>query len=116
VAVNILGKTKAGRRFIGFMRAFNQHSDYDALVRESVAETALAATDAATWAAELQRIYTATGGVRVMQVIATDEYRVVVLMQTQSDGTLQIIDMGVSEDYPHHITHLSHRINDARAE
>lgn len=113
MAVNILGKTKAGRRFIGFMRAFNRHDSYDSLVRESVAETA---TDAATWVAELQRMHTTTGGLRVMQVIATDEYRVVVLMQAQQDDALHIIDMGVSEDYPHHVTHLSHRISDARAE
>jgi hypothetical protein len=36
-------------------------------------------------------------------VIASDEYRVIVLMQGKADGGLYLTEMTVLEDYPHKV-------------
>lgn len=100
-----LMKTKAGRRFAGFMVAFNSGdpAKIHAFVSDYTTDEALVQNDADQWSAELERIHTATGGLRIMQVLAAEEYRVVVLMQAHDNPTLITAEMAVSEDYPHKI-------------
>ncbi len=106
-----LTQSKAGRRFMGFMKVFNS-ANADAMqqfVADYTTDEALNAQTAAEWEAQLGRIYAATGPMKVFQVIAADEYRVVVLMQASTNGALFITEMAVSEDYPHKIAEFIHR-------
>lgn len=105
-----LTKTKAGRRFMGLMVAFNSGDSarIRAFVEQYITDDALEKNDIAQWHDELTRIYAATGRLKVMQVIGAEEYRVVVLMQSTSTGLLYITEMSISEDYPHKISEFSH--------
>lgn len=106
-----LGKTKAGRRFVGFMRALNM-GDL-AILRtqlDYIAEQALQAHSAEIWLAQLQYIHAMTGGLKAIQVMASDEYQVVVLMQGNKDNRLHVIDMMVEEAYPHKVIQFIQRV------
>jgi len=107
-----LGKTKAGRRFMGFMRTFNSGDPaaIETALQDAITEESLEKHDVATWLAQMQYIYSITEGLRVFQVLASDEYQVVVLMQAQKDDRLHIIEMVVSEDYPHKIAAFVQRM------
>jgi hypothetical protein len=100
-----LTQTKAGRRFMGFMKAFN--SGDPAIIGGYIAEYAagesLKSHNVDDWRDELTRIYSATGGMKLAQVIASDEYRVIVLMQGKAGGGLYLTEMTVLEDYPHKV-------------
>lgn len=100
-----LMKTKAGRRFAGFLAAFNSGDPVKirAFVAAYTTDEALAEHDTDQWHDELVRIHELTGGLRVLQVLAAEEYRVVVLLQAQDNATLVTAEMAVSEDYPHKI-------------
>jgi mannitol-1-phosphate/altronate dehydrogenase len=106
-----LTKTKAGRRFVGFMRAVNTgdpnilraHLDY-------IADQSLEHHSKEIWQAQLQYIHAITGGLKAIQVMASDEYQVVVLMQAHKDSRLHVIDMAVEEDYPHKVVQFVQRI------
>lgn len=106
-----LSKTKAGRRFVGFMRALNS-GDPDMLRAQMlyIADKALEAHSADIWYAQLQYIYAITGGLKAVQVVASDEYQVIVLMQAHKDHRLHLIDIMVEEDYPHKVIQFMQRI------
>jgi hypothetical protein len=109
-----LTRTKAGRRFMGFMRTINQ-GDNEAiaqLVTDAIDETALEAHNPEIWAAQLQYIHAMSEGLRAVNVIAEDEYRVVVLMQAHKNNRMHIVDMAVSEDYPHKVLQFIQRLAD----
>lgn len=100
---------------MGFMRVINQ-GDPEAiaqLVQEAIAEDALQAHNPEIWAAQLQYIHAMSGGLRVMQLMAEDEYRVVVLMQAQKNTRQHVVDMTVSEDYPHKVVQFIQRVAEA---
>lgn len=104
-------RTKAGRRFAGFMKTFNagdveQIQDF---VTQYITDDALAQNTTNEWIEHLGAIYTLTGGLRAVQVMASDEYRVVLLMQAHSDASLHIVEIAVSEDYPHKVAEFIHR-------
>jgi len=106
-----LSKTKAGRRFVGFMRALN--SGDPAMIQpqlQYIADKALEAHPAPIWGAQLQYIHAITGGLKALQVVASDEYQVVVLMQAYKDNRLHLIDMIVEEDYPHKVVQFIQRV------
>ena len=108
----ILGGTKAGRRFMGFMRVINV-GDAEAikqLAETTITDEALEKHSAEMWAAQLQYIHTVTGGLRVQQVLVTDEHYVAVLMEAQADGRHHVIEMYVSDDYPHKVASLVQRM------
>lgn len=111
-AKQTLTRTKAGRRFMGFMRTLNKgdESEIRALVQTSITDEALNAHSADVWAAQLLYIRASTGGLRVVNVIGEDEYRVVVLMQAQNNERLHIVDMAVEEDYPHRVGQFIQRV------
>ncbi len=106
-----LSKTKAGRRFVGFMRAVN--SGDPAMIQTQVqyiADKALEAHSAQIWGAQLHYIHAITDGLKALQVVASDEYQVVVLMQAYKDNRLHLIDMIVEEEYPHKVMQFIQRI------
>ncbi|TVR22958.1 MAG: hypothetical protein EA396_05000 [Anaerolineaceae bacterium] len=108
----VLTRTKAGRRFMGFMRALNRGSEQDVrgLVENDITDDALNAHSAEVWEAQLQYIRAMSGGLRVVNVIAEDEYRVVVLMQAHDNERLHVIDMAVEEDFPHRVAQFIQRL------
>lgn len=106
-----LSKTKAGRRFVGFMRALN--SGDIAILRpqlDYIADKSLEHHSKEIWQAQLQYIHAITGGLKAIQVMASDEYQVVVLMQGHKDNRLHVIDMTVEEDYPHKVLQFVQRV------
>ncbi|RMG70320.1 MAG: hypothetical protein D6711_17610 [Chloroflexi bacterium] len=107
-----LTKTKAGRRFMGFMRAVNQGDErvLRTTVTQYITEEALQLHDAETWVKQLMHIHQTTGGLKAIQVLASDEYRVLVMMQAKSDHRLHIVDMAVSEEYPHQVSQFIQRM------
>lgn len=107
--MHTLTQTKAGRRFMGFMKAFNTGDDLHAYATNYITADALEKHPPEEWARQLRQIHAATGRLRVIQVVAADEYRVVVLMQAQTDSALYLTEMAVSEDYPHKIMEFIHR-------
>ena len=106
-----LAKSKAGRRFIGLMRVFNT-GDADAIhnfITEYITDDATTANPVEQWQEQLINIYNATDGMRVFQVVGTDEYQVAVLMQAHNNDALYVMSISVSEDYPHKISEFTHR-------
>lgn len=93
---------------MGFMRSLNQ-GDVEALVADAITEQALSASGVDAWRSELRALHTASGGLRVLQVLAADEYQVMVMMQGNGDGQPRIIEMKVSEDYPHQVSEFIER-------
>jgi hypothetical protein len=93
------------------MKAFN--SGDSANMRDFIAayttEEALGLHGVEGWTEQITRIYEQTGGLRVQQVLAAEEYRVVVLMQAHQQSALHILEMAASEDYPHKVAALTHR-------
>lgn len=104
-----LMNTKAGRRFAGFMKAYNTGDPdiiYD-FVKHYTTDEALTAQPVKTWAKQLMTIHRHIGPMKVEQVVASDEYRVVVLMGAQAGG-LYTTEIAVSEDYPHKVAEFKH--------
>lgn len=106
-----LASSKAGRRFMGFMATFNRGDTQQLrdFVAQYTIDEALEMHSVDEWTRHLSAIYDATGGMRVYQVVGADEYRVVVLMQAHANNALYLVEMAVSEDYPHKIAEFKHR-------
>jgi hypothetical protein len=107
-----LASTKAGRRLMGFMAVVNS-GDPDRIrdiVHTSISEDALNAHGPDVWTAQLQYIHAMSGGLRVMQVIASEELRVVAMMQAHKNQRLHIIDLAVEEEYPYRIARFIQRV------
>lgn len=111
-AKTTLSKTKAGRRFVGFMRTLNMGDEkmLRLTVEQYITDEAIQTHDVETWVQQLIHIYQATGGLKAIQVIASDEYRVVVMMQAKHDNRLHMIDMAVDEEYPHKVSQFIQRM------
>lgn len=48
-----------------------------------------------------------SGKTRIRQMIAIDKYQVVVLMESEHDRVLTLVDLAVEEEYPHLITRFN---------
>jgi len=106
-----LTQSKAGRRFMGFMKVFNS-GDMNAIadfLSQYITDDALEQSPLEMWHASMKGIYAATAGMRVMQMVGADEYQVVLLMQAHNNGAMFVVTMAVSEDYPHKISEFLHR-------
>jgi hypothetical protein len=106
-----LTSTKAGRRLMGLMVVFNS-GDLErlrAFIEQNTGAEALEQHSPEEWAQQLGHIYDATGGMRVQQVIAADEYKVVVLMQAHTNDALYMAQMAVSDEYPYKIAEFIHQ-------
>lgn len=101
-----LGRTPVGRRLIALMTIFNNHDT--ARLRQYVLESFKAVT-LDDQLAVFEQIFAQTGKLRVHQIVVSDEHRVVILTQSQSDDAFYVCEMAVESDYPHKITEFSHR-------
>lgn len=99
---------------MGFMRTLNKGDENEirTLAKTTITDEALAAHNADIWAAQLLYIHAITGGLKVVNVLGEDEYRVVVLMQAHKNERMHIIDMAVEEDYPHRVAQFIQRVAD----
>lgn len=106
-----LMKTKAGRRFVGFLKTFNggEVKPMQNFVAQYTTDEALEQNTLDAWIVHLGAIYAQTGGLRALQVMASDEYRVVLLMQAHANESLHVVEMAVSEEYPHKVAEFIHR-------
>ncbi|QPC82478.1 hypothetical protein G4Y79_22785 [Phototrophicus methaneseepsis] len=106
VDVVTLRKSQAGMRFIAQMHIYNM-ADAERLrtfITESYHDDVLAQADADTQLAQMQAQYTAVGKVKVKQVLAANEYHVIVVMQAQKQpGMYFYVEVKVEEEYPHKI-------------
>lgn len=99
----------AGRRLIAYLTIYNS-ADFDRLrtfIEDNYTDEALAKDPVETRLAQHQAIYQQAGKLRVHQVVAADDYYVVVLLQAQNGG-YYINEFKVSEDYPHKIIKFQH--------
>lgn len=105
----ILTLNRAGRRFIAQTTIYNG-GDAERLrvfIRDSYDDALLAAESVEERLAAFRRAYDEHGRLRVRQVIATDEYQIIVLMQTEKDEAYFLNQMTVQDDYPHKVTQFS---------
>ena len=92
-------------RFIAQMTIYNS-ADFERLrvyIAESYHPDLLAQHSVDERIAELRDQYEWLGKVRVQQVIATDEHRVIVLLATQNVDGFFFNELDVEEDYPHRV-------------
>lgn len=106
-----LTKTKVGRRVMGFMVALNRGDEAHLTnyLKVSITDEGLEQQPLDEWVRELTNIYHATGGMRVFQVVATDEYKIVLMMQAHNNNAFYIMEVAIEEDFPHRIGELIHR-------
>ncbi len=104
-AKHLLGATAAGRRYIAYLTILNSGSGerLRQFIAESFTEAALARHDSAErldWhAAQAEE----TGRLRVEQVLASEEYALIVMLQAEQGGVFYYSDLRVEDDYPHRI-------------
>jgi hypothetical protein len=106
-----LTRTKAGRRLMGLLVTFNS-GDGDRLrayIAEHTASEVLQRNPVEEWTDQLIRIYRISDGLKIHQVVATDEYKVVVLVRAHSDGAFSLVELAVSDEYPYKIAEFLHR-------
>src|SRR5690606_21836668 len=105
-----LQQSQAGMRFIAQMTIYNS-GDFRRLrtfIRESYHETALEAETLAERIAIFRQMHAALGRVRIRQLLATDPYHVIVLVETEKSDGLFMHDMEVDPGHPHKITAYSY--------
>lgn len=104
----LLGRTPVGRRLIALITLFNNQDEER--LRQFVAEGYSAAlldeSPVNTRLNQLADLFAEAGKLRVQQVLASDEHRVIVLAQAQTTGDFYTCEMAVESDYPHKITAL----------
>lgn len=96
----------AGMRLIAQMTLYNV-ANWERLRRyidDSYADPLLVAVPADERLTHFAALHEQVGRLRVGQVLALDEYHVVVLMESEIGAILQVHDVSVQEDHPHKIT------------
>lgn len=101
-----LGRTPVGRRLIALLTIFNNR-DLERL-RQYTVESFKASPHEQL--AAFDQLFAQTGKLRVHQIVVSDEHRVALLTQAQTDDAFYVCEMAVESDYPHKITEFSHRL------
>lgn len=99
----VLTQNAAGMRLIVLMTLYNS-ANYPRLktyVADSYHPSLLEEQPASARLALLKAQRRLSGKIRVRQVIAVDKYQVVVLMESEHEGQLTLVDLAVEEEYPH---------------
>lgn len=106
----VLQRSQAGMRFIAQMTIYNK-GDFRRLrtyLQEGYAAAALEEESIPERIAVFRQMRAALGRLRIRQVIATDPYHVVVIMEAEKSDDLFLNDMEVDPEYPHPVTRYSH--------
>lgn len=104
-------QSQAGMRFIAQMTIYNS-GKFDRLrtfIRDSYLPGLLAAEPVAARLAAFRLWYKTLGRLRVRQVVGAGKHHILVLLEAEHTSDLFVQEMIVEEDYPHRITHYSHR-------
>ena len=105
-----LQRSQAGMRFIAQTTIYNS-GDFRrlrAFIRESYHASALETESIPERIAVFRQMYANLGRLRVRQIIGTDQYHVVLLMEAEKTDILFLNDMEVDAEYPHAITAYAH--------
>jgi len=105
----VLSQNAAGMRLIVLMTLYNS-ANYPRLrtyIADSFHPSLLEEQPVSARLAMLKAQRRLAGKLRVRQVIAVDKYQVVVLMESEHDRVLALVDLMVEEEYPHLITRFS---------
>lgn len=100
-----LRKSQAGMRFIAQMHIYNMDNleRLRTFIAESYHEDMLAQSDVEARLAQLEAQYADIGKVKVKQVLAANEYHVIIVMEAQKQPGFFYVEVKVEEDYPHKI-------------
>ena len=99
----------AGMRLIAQQTLLNR-GDFDRLrayIDDNYTASALEAESAEDRLTALQALMAQAGKLRVYQLLASDKYQVVVLMEPQQDDGFYIADITVEEEFPHRVSSYS---------
>ena len=105
----VLTQNPAGMRLIVLMTLYNS-ANYPRLrsyIADNYHPSLLEEQPASARLAVLKAQHRLSGKIRVRQVIAVDKHQVVVLMESEHEGALTLIDLAVEEGYPHRIVRFS---------
>jgi hypothetical protein len=106
-----LVQSQAGMRFIAQMTIYNS-GKFDRLrtfIRESYLPALLEAEPVSARLAAFRLWHKTLGRLRVRQVVGAGKHHILVLLEAEHTPDLFMQEMIVEEDYPHRITHYSHR-------
>ncbi len=104
-------QSQAGMRFIAQMTIYNS-GKFDRLrtfIRESYLPALLEAEPVAARLAAFRLWYKTLGRLRVRQVVGAGKHHILVLLEAEHTPDLFLQEIMVEEDYPHRITHYTHR-------
>lgn len=105
----LIGSSKAGRRFIAQMRYYNdgdfrklrgfmRSGYYDLVLMENPVERRLL---------DLKATRRLHGRLKLAEVESADDYAIRLVMQGEKGGARLRLRMNVNESYPHQVTHYS---------
>jgi hypothetical protein len=102
----VLKGTAAGMRLIAQTTIYNSGdlSRLRSFVLDNYHADVLTEQPAGVWMSMFRLWRADLGRLRVRQVLATDKYHVVVLMESERGTGYYLHDLAVEEDYPHRIT------------
>lgn len=106
----VLMKTAAGRRLIAYLTLFNKGdmgriTDY---IRDNYSDKAFETRSAEEWLTWTEAIQEQVGKLRIHQVVAVDDYYIVVIVQAQKDDQFYINEYKVDEEHPHKVLKFNH--------
>jgi hypothetical protein len=105
-------QSQAGMRLIAQMTLYNsgKFSRLRTFIGESYGPALLEAEPVAARLAAFRLWRGTLGRLRVRQVVGAGKHHVLVLLEAEHTPELFVQEVMVEEDYPHRITHYSHRL------
>ncbi|MEO1289144.1 MAG: hypothetical protein AAFV93_15375 [Chloroflexota bacterium] len=107
-----LRASQAGMRFIAQAHIYNggNWERLQQFIRDSYSEAMLETQPVEGRLSMFQTTFDKVGRLKVKQVVATHEHRVVIVVQTETgEHPFFLVDLVVEEDYPHKIISYSHQ-------
>ncbi len=113
-----LMKAAAGRRYMAFLTIYNSGNTerLRTFIEDNTTDKLLEKSSVDGLLAQYMAMKEATGKLKVHQVVAADDYYIVVLVMAQTDGKLYINEYKVDEDYPHKVLKYNHHLADESKE
>jgi hypothetical protein len=107
-----LARCHAGLRLIAQTTLYNR-GDFDRLrtfIADNYTPGSLEVMAAKDRLLDLKMTYRFAGKMRVRQVVAVDQHRVVAMMQAQKNNRLYLTQIAVEEEYPHRVLDYHHQL------
>jgi hypothetical protein len=107
-----LARSHAGMRLIAQTTLYNR-GDFERLrtfVADNYRPESLDVMSAKDRFLDLKMTYRVAGKLRVRQVVAVGEHRVVVMLQGQKNSSIYLAQLAVEEDYPHKVLDYHHQL------